>query len=485
MGLFKTIRNALSAGSAREIPAQADEPTGPAKVTSRADAKSPAAETTGRPPEAANRPEAPNPPPSEAVSTAPPEVRLIRKRLLFVESDHPTLHELGRLLEPMRAAWDMVFTMNASGALEMMGQSPFDAVIAGLNLSGLSGTAFLNQVARKHPKTLRFLRCTPQERRQIKDFSDIPPQHFSTELDAEGAANVVKRAFRIDDWMGNEAIRSLLARLHKLPTLPALYTQVMNELQSPNASLEFVAKLIAKDPVMTAKMLQLVNSAYFALPREIVDPVEAVMHLGAERTKSLILLAKVFSQFDKTQCAGFDPEALWRHLMAVGAFARIVCLTESKETKIADLAFTAGLLHDIGKLLLAANLPADYSRALEQAQRRHVPVRDVEFEAFGTTHAELGACLLGTWGLPLAILEAVAWHNRPIFSEDRAFSIVTAVHVANAIEHEKTAEAADILVSQIDAGYVQRLGLSSRRNRWREACGRPTKMQDEAAEKKA
>jgi HD-like signal output (HDOD) protein len=478
MGLLKVIKSALSTGSAGEKAARGDEPTGAANVISPASPReipTQGDKCTGAA-AAISRAEAATPP--------SPEVRFIRKRLLFVESDHATLHELGRVLEPMRPEWDMVFTMNTSGALELMDESPFDAVIAGLSLSGMSGTALLNQVARKHPKALRFIRCTPQERRQLKDFTGTPPQHFSTELDAEGAANVVKRAFRIDDWMGNEAIRSLLARLHKLPALPAVYTQVMNELQSPNASLESVARLIAKDPVMTAKMLQLVNSAYFALPREIVDPVEAVLHLGAERTKSLILLAKIFSQFDKTQCEGFDPEALWRHLMAVGSYARIVCLTESKETKMADLAFTAGLLHDIGKLLLAANLPTDYSQVLGQAQRRHLPVREVEFEAFGTTHAELAACLLGTWGLPLAILEAVAWHNRPIFSEDRAFSAVTAVHVANAIDHEKTADAADILVSQIDAGYVQRLRLEGRRNRWREACGSSTKLQDEAAEAK-
>jgi HD-like signal output (HDOD) protein len=231
---------------------------------------------------------------------------------------------------------------------------------------------------------------------------------------------------------------------------------------------------------MTAKMLQVVNSAYFSLPREIVEPVEAVMFLGTERTKSLILMAKVFSQFDQTRCENFDVNALWRHSMEVGSHARAVTMAETKETRLADLAFTAGLLHDIGKLLLAANLPDMYARVLDQAKRRNLPVRDIEFDAFGTTHCEIAACLLGTWGLPLGILEAVACHNKPSLSEDDAFSTLTAVHVANAIDHEKAAEKADILVSRMETAYFERIGLAGKRNRWRELLGAPVKAQEEA-----
>jgi HD-like signal output (HDOD) protein len=235
---------------------------------------------------------------------------------------------------------------------------------------------------------------------------------------------------------------------------------------------------------MTTKMLQLVNSAVFALTREISDPIEAVMFLGAENTKALILLTGVFSQFGKTQCHGFDPEALWRHLMAVGCFARIVAQVEKQDSNTSDLCFTAGLLHDIGKLLLAANLPTEYSQMIDQSQRRKLPLRQLEFEILGTTHAELGACLLGTWGLPLPILEAIAWHHLPQLSDDCTFSLLTAVHVANAIDREKTALGADILVSHMDGDYLKRLSMAGRRNRWRERCGSPLKPQDEESRAK-
>jgi putative nucleotidyltransferase with HDIG domain len=406
-----------------------------------------------------------------------------KKRLLFVEGDAVASRDLSRLLEPLRDQWDMVFTANPAEALAALEREPFDAVVAALGLTGMTGVGFLNDAVKHRPQTLRFIRCTPQERKDLKGFVGTAPQHFSTELDAEGAQLVIKRAFLVDDWFTHEAIKTLLAKLHKMPTLPTLYTQILHELQAPDVAIDSVARLIAKDPVMTAKMLQLVNSAYFALPREVTDPVEAVMFLGAERTRSLILLAKVFSQFDKHQCEGFHLEELWRHSLAVGSYAHLICQTERKDTRLADQAFTAGLLHDIGKLLLAGNLPEPYGRVLDQAQRRKLPPVTVEAEVFGATHAELGACLLGTWGLPLGILEAIAWHHRPTLSEDKEFSLLTAVHAANAIDHEKRAEAADILVSRMDPAYIQRLDLGGRRNRWRELCESPTKAVDEVSEK--
>jgi HD-like signal output (HDOD) protein len=430
--------------------------------------------------------DADSPPPSEAeaaplaAASSPTGARVHKKkRVLLVEGDFMALGQVSRTLEPLRSHWDMIFTANPNEALQLLHRQPCDAVVAGLTLSGTTGVGLLNHVTQQHPHVLRFIRCTPEERKEISGFAGTPPQHFSTELDADGALAVVRRAFLLDHWFRNPEIQALLSKLHKLPALPTLHTQILHELQSPDADFEAVARLIAQDPVMTAKMLQLVNSAYFALPREITESMEAVMLLGAERTRSLIMLAKVFSQFDKTQCEGFKIEELWRHSMAVGSYAHIICLTETRDTRLADEAFTAGLLHDVGKLLLAGNLPADYARVLDQAKRRKLSMRDAELEVFGATHAELGACLLGNWGLPLGILEAIGWHNRPLFSDDAGFSLLTAVHVANAIDHEKAAEAADILVSMMDGAYTERLGLSGRRNRWREMCESTPKPTDE------
>jgi putative nucleotidyltransferase with HDIG domain len=188
----------------------------------------------------------------------------------------------------------------------------------------------------------------------------------------------------------------------------------------------------------------------------------------------------LFCQYDKTLCQNFDPEGLCRHLLAVGNSAKAITWAETKDAKMADVAFTAGLLHDIGKLMLAANLPDVYSPLLGQAKNRTFPIRGLEMVSLGATHAELGACLLATWGLPLPILDALAWHHTPILSEDPSFTVLTAVHAANVIEHEKTSENATAApVAHMDGAHLGRLGLSGRRNRWRQLCGGTPRIQDE------
>src|SRR2546421_171684 len=163
--------------------------------------------------------------------------------------------------------------------------------------------------------------------------------------------------------------------------------------------------------------------------------------------------------FEEIVCAHFSHEEFWQHSIAVGNFARVIALCETQDYRVADVAFTAGLLHDLGKLLLAANLPDLYGQIVSEAQRRALPIQQVEKEILGGNHGELGACLLGKWGLPGAILEAIAWHNCPAKSADQKFSALTAVHMANVFAHETSSTATGLLVGECDSGYLERLGL--------------------------
>ena len=219
----------------------------------------------------------------------------------------------------------------------------------------------------------------------------------------------------------------------------------------------------------TAKMLQVVNSAFFALHREISDPNDAVMFLGAERTKSLIMLAKIFSQFDNTKCAGFAPDKLWGHSMNVGELARRIARSQGLDAKLCEMAFTAGLLHDVGKLLLAANLPGSYSQVLTDGKRKQISPSEAERAAYGTTHAEIGACLLGIWGLPLNILEAIAWHHAPRHGIHQRFSLLTAVHAANVLLYEMQKSPAETGAppAGFDLEYLHSLGLADEVETWR------------------
>jgi len=184
-----------------------------------------------------------------------------------------------------------------------------------------------------------------------------------------------------------------------------------------------------------------------------------------------VLVAKVFSQFERGKVSSLDLDKVWRHSMSVAGSAQTICATEKMDLRTGEAAFTAGLLHDIGKLLLGANLAGQYDTIAGEAARRQMPLRDMEREAFGTTHAEVGACLAGIWGLPLPILEAIAWHHSPGKSRDKRFSLLTAVHAANVVDHESRGGEQAGLGTLMDAAYLDSIGMQARRNHWRLACG--------------
>jgi len=421
-------------------------------------------------------------PPEKLSLPDPPARAASSKRRLLIVSENPAALE--GILQPLRSQWELVVASNASSALEAATTAPVAGVMCDAGAPHTDWSGFLEQFAAIHPVPLRFLRCGPRKDGVVNQSSPGGVAWLSTELDAAGLAQGIERAFQVSAWIPDEEAKKLVARMKRLPSLPILYNQVTAELASPTGSLEFVGKLISKDPGITAKILQTVNSPLFGLGRQITDPAEGVMFLGVERTKGMLLAADVFLRFDQNACAGFSHDQLWQHSIAVASFAAAIALVETKDKKLSELAYTTALLHDVGKLLLAANIPQDYARVIEQAQRRAVPVERVELEALGATHAELGAAVLGNWGLPFPMLEAIGWHHSPFRTGDQTFTVLTAVHVADALDHERQDERLGRRNNHIHREYIERLDLAHRRNAWRAMCGCAPKTDLSAAAEK-
>jgi HD-like signal output (HDOD) protein len=252
-----------------------------------------------------------------------------------------------------------------------------------------------------------------------------------------------------------------------------MYFQVVNEIQSPSASAQSVGKLVERDPVITAKLLQLSNSVAFGRQQQVADAVEAILYLGFETTKSLILLAHTFSYFDHFRLATFHPEYLWQHSVAVGDRARRIAEVEGGGEEMAGQAYTAGLLHDLGKLVLAINLPDLFVQAVYAATKSQFPLWQIETELFGASHSDVGAALLGIWGLPTNILEAVALHHSPARFLHRGFCSLTAVHAADVLAHEAQPSVHGVVAPKMDVDYLSALNLNPQVEKWRESCKAP------------
>lgn len=387
-------------------------------------------------------------------------------RVLFVGGDSLWFQQIEHDLRSLQPAWQCQLAENSLAAGRLLAETEFDALIID------TGNAERDELAKRLQKNtgtrIGLARCNLSERATVALCQAAGIAPVAEEGDAAILVAGLKRAERLQQWMSNPAIKKLLPQLRTLPAAPELYVRVSDELRSAHGSMASVAQLISQDPIMSAKILQVVNSAFFGLARELTDMSEAVMIMGAERIRSLILLAGVFSQYDASKCPGFSVTDVWNHSVQVGVFARAIAFTETKDPAIGEAAFTAGLLHDIGKLILAGNLPQMYATVRRLQLSKKIGASEAELMALGITLAELGACLLGTWRLPLPILEAIAWHEWPNHSDDTRFSLLTAVHVANALTHERQK---DPEASGIDGNYLKALGIDDDGNRWRSLFG--------------
>jgi len=390
------------------------------------------------------------------------------KVLLFVDDEVRVLQGLQRQLRNMRNDWDMNFVDGGRKALEFMATRSVDVLVSDMMMPEMDGAELLLEVSKQHPHTIRIVLSGHAEREAVLRLVGPAHQYLSKPCDAEELRTAMARAFALRDLLSNEHLKQLATRIKSLPAVPAIYQQLTNELRKEDASMEQIGEIISRDVGMTAKILQLVNSAFFGLPQPISNPGEAVMYLGLSTVRALVLSLQVFSQFKNPDLAGFSLNALADHCWTTAVFARRIGRAERCDTKTTDQCFLAGLLHGIGRIILADGLPEQYKKVWNEARQNQRPIWETEQTEFGATHADVGAYLLGLWGLPNPIIEAVALQHRPGLCIAPGFSPLAAVHVANAFAQEKEGEPAKSI--HIDQDYLTKSGLANRLADWREVC---------------
>lgn len=392
------------------------------------------------------------------------------KSILFVDDEVRVLQGLQRQLHGMRNEWQMSFVDSAKKALDFMAGNPVDVIVSDMMMPGMDGAELLSEVMKRYPAIIRLVLSGHTDREAILRLVGPAHQYLSKPCDADELRGAIARAFAMRDLLANEQLKRLATRTKSLPALPVLYCQLMDELRNEDSSIECITEIISKDPGMTSKILQLVNSAFFGLPQRIADIQEAVIYLGLNTIRALVLSFQVFSTFDQKKIQSFSIEALADHCWVTGTIARTIARLEHSDETIEDHCFLSGLLHDVGQLILAVEMPDHYGRLLEAARAREKSIWETEMGEFGTTHAEVGGYLLGLWGLPNPIVEAVSFHHRPADGAVCGFSPVVAVHVANAFAHELSGSHPDWPGNDIQDKIVAGFGLSDRLEQWKSCC---------------
>jgi putative nucleotidyltransferase with HDIG domain len=338
---------------------------------------------------------------------------------------------------PLRAEWHAEFACGGAEALEMVELQPFDVIVTDVRMPVVDGPALLEIVMQKHPELLRIVLSDESDSDGLIRSVGVAHQHLSKPCSIEELKSTVNRTVSLRHILQDPNLRAVLSQIDALPSLPPLYLKMVKLLDSPYTSLDQIGAVIAKDMAMCAKVLQLANSAFFGRRQKISSPAEAAGLLGFNMIKGLSLAVHIFQADASTGAPGFRLEALWQHSLKVSLFAeRIAQATAPADRELREQAQTAGLLHDIGRLVIARKLTSGYQAARELCSSKGIEPLDAEREVFGVTHAELGAYILALWGLPEAVVEAVAFHHSPEHCEGGgAKRAAAAVHAANVLAH--------------------------------------------------
>ncbi len=359
----------------------------------------------------------------------------MRKKIIFVDDEVKILRGLRRMLYPKEAEWQMYFVENSYDALHLLEQEPdIHVLVTDILLPGMNGQALLDHVCQHYPGVVRIVLSGQSDRDALLRSVTAAHQFLSKPCSAERLIGTIEQATHLQNMLQNEQLRHLVSRVDALPSLPDHFNKLQEELRSPGVSMDRVGRIIGADMAMTLKVLQLANSAYFGLRTRVTNPVHAASLLGLDTIKSLVLFLHVFRLFERTPSGLAFVDVLWRHSTSVGFLAQAMAKAEQRDPAFCSDALTAGLLHDVGKLLLAALYPDRWRAVMAMAREERLACWAAEQQVFGATHAEVGAYLIGLWGLNHPTMEALAYHHHPERCLSQAFSVLTTVHVANALD---------------------------------------------------
>lgn len=364
--------------------------------------------------------------------------------------------------------WTVDVVPSAADALERLSLAGVDVLVFEFGLSDMNETGFLDVLASDYAGLMHIVLLDEDE----MDLAarDVPhaAHYLCRPVSVSEMENTIARVVFMQDLMNGERIRTAIGRFTSLPSLPQIYTELMQLLRDPDAGAADVAEIIQRDIGMTAKVLQMANSSFFAVPEEITNVRMAVTYVGFKLVQNLVLSVTLFDKFDFSRSPpGFDPEEVQRHAFRTATAAYRLF----KNEPFRDDVFSAAMLHDVGKLVMASELAESYCGVYRRLESGEGALAAVERERIGADHAEIGGFLLMEWGLPLPVVEAVTHHHEPSRVPQGHFGILAAVHVANALVGEWEAEAGLRRPGQappLDHAMLEALGMSHRLETWRD-----------------
>jgi HD-like signal output (HDOD) protein len=379
------------------------------------------------------------------------------RNIVFVDDDRELLDSLRARLYKHRHDWNMQFLSSGGEAIAILEKQHVDLIVSDVRMPGMDGGQLLTVVKQRWPTTVRIVVSGYSDPVQAVRLTSIAHQYVAKPCDARELEGIIDRCFHLHDLLGQESLRKLVGRIGSLPAMPKTYARLQSALSQPAVTAGDIADIVNTDAAIASKVLQITNSAFFRLRKPMVRIKDAVTYLGFATIRNLVLSAEIFSEWKiPRDLSDVDPEQLQNHAQRMAA----ACKSLAEGRVSTDDAWLAGLLHDIGYWILVQECPRELKKALEAARTEGLPLFECERRIIGATHAEIGAYLLGLWGLPYSVVEAVALHHTPATVAPHGYDLLGSLAVAHALlepayAHALIASAA--ADAKVDAAFLASL----------------------------
>ncbi|WP_158595897.1 response regulator [Oleomonas cavernae] len=392
------------------------------------------------------------PPPAPAPTTS----------ILFVDDQTNLLQGLQRSLRGMRNEWTMRFASSGKEALAMLDMAPADVVVTDMRMPEMNGAELLSEIRARFPDTVRIILSGEFDQQTGLKALESTHQFLSKPCDSHQLIDAIRRSAQRRELLSNATVRQIVLSLDALPSLPEVYTRLLDLLQGTDAPSKEIAALIESDIGLFSKTLQVANSSFFAMSRQVTSGLQAVNMLGLDVIRGLVLSHGIQQNFQARLDARII-EGLWQSAMTIATLASALARRLDLPLAVQTETFTASLLRDVGQLVFLS-IERRYIDILDAHRNDFETLLGRETSTFGTTHADVGAYLLGLWNLPDVIVETAAFHHQPSRSPVRQKGALAMVHVAGALSAVAAGQK-----NPLDQAYLREAGLPADLGFWQAA----------------
>ena len=392
----------------------------------------------------------------------------MKKNILFVDDNDNVIQGLKRQLRPFRDEWQLYFANNAEAALAVMENQPIDLIVSDMLMPDIRGEELLLTIKQLYPATIRIIFSGYSDETTLKKALEVAHQYFCKPCNIETLRESISQIFQIQTTIDNPRIIQSLGDPSQLPSLPKIYHDINAAIASETSTVVALADIFARDMVLSARLLQLVNSPYFGIRQRISSLSEAIGMVGIKMLNNLVLSLHIKNAFPVT-----DPkmlgylEYLWQDAWQVASLAKCISLAENQPEDRPDQAYLGGLLHNLGLLVFMSRGSDQLKTFMHEVKNSKTPVHQLERQTFGFTRYEAAAYLLSLWKIPPRIIESVLLQNTPNDSDYDGMNALTAVHVAAYLLKPSGRNECDRLFEiDLDQDYLQRIHKIQRLPHW-------------------